>query len=153
MKRIYSFLLMMALVVFSFSGVYSQTSSDNASKQDLTLEPGVNAVRVLFTADLHSCAEKYPALTAFIKQERNAAQDNGFGVITLDGGDMAFGSLYSAFFEIDATEYRQLALAGYDAFVFGNHDFDLGLTSLAYMFYNRAVKGNYEDPSTKKQLF
>ena len=152
MNRFYKFLPMLAIAAFSFTGIFAQNSADKAYKPDMMPKPEVKAVRVLFTADLHSCAEKYPALTAFIKQERKAAEDGGFGVITLDGGDMAFGSLYSAFFEIDATEYRQLALAGYDAFVFGNHDFDLGLTSLAYMFYNRAVKGNFENPATKEKL-
>ena len=105
-------------------------------------------VKVIFTSDLHSCAEKYPRLTAFINQERAKAQAEGFGVVTLDAGDIAFGSIYSAFTEIDATEYRQLALAGYDAFVFGNHDFDLGLTSLAYMFYNSRIQGNSINPVT-----
>ena len=108
----------------------------------------VNTVKVIFTSDLHSCAEKYPRLTAFIKQERTKAQEEGYGVVTLDAGDIAFGSIYSAFTEIDATEYRQLALAGYDAFVFGNHDFDLGLTSLSYMFYNSRIQGNSINPVT-----
>ncbi len=131
------FTLMLAVVLAACTSVFSQS----------------NSVRVLFTGDLHSCADKYPYLTAFINQERKAAQDQGMGVVTLDAGDMAFGSIYSAFTEIDAPEYRQLAIAGYDAFTFGNHDFDLGITSLAYMFYNRAVKGNFENPATKEQLF
>ncbi|MBE6244708.1 MAG: bifunctional metallophosphatase/5'-nucleotidase [Bacteroidales bacterium] len=105
-------------------------------------------VKVIFTSDLHSCAEKYPRLTAFINQERAKAQAEGCGVVTLDAGDYSFGSIYSAFTEIDATEYRQLALAGYDAFVFGNHDFDLGLTSLAFMFYNSRIQGNSINPVT-----
>ena len=138
MKRFIKFSLMLAVVLAASPALFSQSA---------------NTVKVLFTGDLHSCADKYPYLTAFINQERKAAQDKGFGVVTLDAGDMAFGSLYSAFTEIDAPEYRQLALAGYDAFTFGNHDFDLGITSLAYMFYNRAVKGNYENPATKEQLF
>ena len=103
---------------------------------------------MIFTSDLHSCAEKYPRLTAFINQERAKAQAEGCGVVTLDAGDYSFGSIYSAFTEIDATEYRQLALAGYDAFVFGNHDFDLGLTSLAFMFYNSRIQGNSINPVT-----
>ena len=107
-------------------------------------------VKVIFTSDLHSCAEKYPRLTAFINHERAKAQAEGYGVVTLDAGDIAFGSIYSAFTEIDATEYRQLALAGYDAFVFGNHDFDLGLTSLSYMFYNSRIQGNSINPVTNK---
>ena len=112
----------------------------------------VNTIRVIFTSDLHSCAEKYPRLTAFINQERAKAQEEGYGVVTLDAGDIAFGSIYSAFTEIDATEYRQLALAGYDAFVFGNHDFDLGLTSLSYMFYNSRIQGNSINPVTNKLM-
>ena len=108
----------------------------------------VNTIKVIFTGDLHSCAEKYPFLTSFIRQERENAQEDGYGVVTLDAGDIAFGTIYSAFTEIDATEYRQLALAGYDAFVFGNHDFDLGLTSLSYMFYNSRIQGNSINPVT-----
>ena len=136
--------MMLCAALMVSTGIFSQ-STDKAG--------AANTVKVLFTGDLHSCADKYPSLTAFIKQERKAAQENGCGVITLDAGDMAFGSIYSAFTEIDAPEYRQLAIAGYDAFTFGNHDFDLGLTSLAYMFYNRAVTGNSVDPATKENLF
>ena len=144
MKRFTKISMMVCAALMVSTGIFSQ-STDKA--------PVANAVKVLFTGDLHSCADKYPSLTAFIKQERKAAQENGYGVVTLDAGDMAFGSIYSAFTEIDAPEYRQLAIAGYDAFVFGNHDFDLGLTSLAYMFYNRAVTGNSIDPATKENLF
>ena len=144
MKRFTKISMMLCAALMVSTGIFSQ-STDKAG--------AANTVKVLFTGDLHSCADKYPSLTAFIKQERKAAQENGCGVITLDAGDMAFGSIYSAFTEIDAPEYRQLAIAGYDAFTFGNHDFDLGLTSLAYMFYNRAVTGNSVDPATKENLF
>ena len=157
----FSMLLLAAVLfsssIFSQKGEYKTKTVGNVTIGVKTGDHGTdrttNTVRVLFTGDLHSCADKWPGLTAFIKQERKAAEETGCGVVTLDAGDMMFGSLYSAFSEIDAPEYRQLALAGYDAFVFGNHDFDLGLTSLAYMFYNRAVGDNSKDPATKENLF
>jgi len=143
---------MRRFIVFSTIAIaallFCDASSAQKSNKGLPTNHKVNTIRVIFTSDLHSCAEKYPALTAFINQERAKAQAEGYGVVTLDAGDIAFGSIYSAFTEIDATEYRQLALAGYDAFVFGNHDFDLGLTSLAYMFYNSRIQGNSINPVT-----
>lgn len=112
----------------------------------------VNTLKVLFTGDLHSCAEKYPYLSTFIKEERRKAEERGYQVVTLDAGDIAMGSVYSSLFEIEATEYRALALMGYDAYVFGNHDFDIGLTKLGYMFYNSRIQGNRLNPINGEKL-
>ena len=143
MRRFIAFSAMAIAALLLFNVSYAQKSN-----KGLPTNRKVNTIKVIFTSDLHSCAEKYPKLTSFINQEREKALAEGYGVVTLDAGDYSFGTIYSAFTEIDATEYRQLALAGYDAFVFGNHDFDLGLTSLAYMFYNSRIQGNSKNPVT-----
>ena len=88
MKRFTKISMMLCAALMVSTGIFSQ-STDKAG--------AANTVKVVFTGALHSCADKYPSLTAFIKQERKAAQENGCGVITLDAGDMAFGSIYSAF--------------------------------------------------------
>ncbi len=142
-----TFRILFFLCVFSCTiNAQAQQFKQENEKSPYYTNNKVNTIKVLFTSDLHSCADRYARLTSFINKKRQDALSHGYGVVTVDAGDMAFGTLYSAFFEVDATEYRQLALAGYDAFVFGNHDFDLGLKSLAYMFYNSRILGKSLHP-------
>lgn len=146
LTRVFSskyFLIIGLILLFSAKG-YSQlpTSATMTNPR----------VRVLFTTDLHSCAKQYPYLATFIKERKEAAKKEGLGVITLDAGDFSMGTLYSIFYELNATEYRALALMGYDAFIFGNHDFDVGLKSTAYMVYNSRILGHELNPITKKPL-
>ncbi len=109
-------------------------------------------LKILFTSDLHSCVPKYPYLASLIKNKRDIAKKGGYGVLTLDAGDFSMGTLYSVMFELDAAEYRAMALMGYDAFIFGNHEFDVGLKSLAYMFYNSRILGNQLNPLNGEKL-
>lgn len=112
----------------------------------------VNTLVILFTGDMHSCVDKYPRIAAFINQERKAASSEGGTVVTVDAGDIAMGSVFSAVTNIEATEYRELGLMGYDAYVFGNHDFDIGLKSLAFMFYNANIHGRNFNAITKQPI-
>lgn len=147
-------LLLLTALVFPLSAVaQSRVSGIRVTKDGKEIEPRVtNTLKVLFTGDLHSCAERYPQLIAFIKAERAKAESLGYEVVTLDAGGISFGSIYSALTEIDAAEYRALAMMGCDAYVFGDRDFDLGVTPLAYMFYNAHVGKKDVDPVTGKKL-
>lgn len=142
--------------VFSVAVLFSLCFSFNLEAQTIKAPSQgrhkVNTLVILYTGDLHSCADKYPQLAAFVKQEREKQQKAGCAVITVDAGDIAMGTVYSAVSEIEATEYRALAMMGYDAYVFGNHDFDLGLDAAAFSFYNSRINGRGEDPVTGKDL-
>lgn len=144
----------LAVLAFFFSAQTANAKENAESAKNLNASKGDKAttLKVLFTADLHSCVEVYPQLVAFVNSERDKAQQDGYGVITVDAGGMTMGTVYSAVTEIEAAEYRALALMGCDAFVFGNHDFDLGVTPLAYMFYNAHVGKKDVNPITGKKL-
>ncbi len=137
-------IFVLALVTLSLSATYSRAQ----------LKEGVphKQVKILFTSDLHSCADMYPYLSTFIQQKQQEAKKNNQGVITLDAGDISMGTLYALYYELYATEYRALAVMNYDAFIFGNHDFDVGLTSLGYMVYNSRILGHQLNPITEKPL-
>ena len=128
------------------------SSASYAQNQQVASTHKVNTLAILFTGDLHSCANKYPQLAALIKSERASLEKNGCAVITVDAGDIAMGSVFSAVTNLEASEYRALGLMGYDAYVFGNHDFDIGLKALAFMFYNANIQGRNLDPVTKQPI-
>lgn len=116
MRHIYKCLIV--LLLFTAGSVYAQSGR----------------VVVLFTSDLHSCAEQYPKIAAIIEQEREAAQQRGEAFYLLDAGDIAMGSEFHAVIAQQAVEYRAMARMGYDAFIYGNHDFDFGEQAFAQMF-------------------
>lgn len=145
MKRILAFCFLIVSLCFSASYIIAQ-SQDGPTKYPK------KSVKIIFTSDLHSCADMYPYLSTHIQKLQKEAKADGLGVITLDAGDIAMGSLYALFYERYASEYRALAVMNYDAFVFGNHDFDVGLTSLGYMVYNSRILGNQLNPVTKEAL-
>lgn len=96
---------------------------------------------VLFTADLHS--QLLPdsdgrggaaRMATIIERQRENAGQEGAAFLLLDGGDIAMGSIFHTIFPSEAIEYRAMARLGYDAFTFGNHDFDFGLEALEEMF-------------------
>lgn len=146
MKTVFKTIFALLITVFLTSG-YA-----NAQFKGKVLPPPQHKVRIIFTGDLHSCADMYPYLSTFIKEKQQQAKKDHCGVITLDAGDISMGTLYALFYELYATEYRALAVMGYDAFVFGNHDFDPGLTSLGYMVYNSRILGHQLNPITEKPL-
>jgi 2',3'-cyclic-nucleotide 2'-phosphodiesterase (5'-nucleotidase family) len=67
-------------------------------------------------------------------------------------GTLQWGSVFSAVTNTEASEYRALGLMGYDAYVFGNHDFDIGLKSLGFTFYNANIHGRNINPVTKEPI-
>ncbi|SDL09882.1 5'-nucleotidase/hypothetical protein/2',3'-cyclic-nucleotide 2'-phosphodiesterase / 3'-nucleotidase / 5'-nucleotidase [Franzmannia pantelleriensis] len=73
------------------------------------------------TNDLHGRTDAYPQLVSTLDKAR---ERHGDGLL-LDAGDIFSGTLYfTEFHGQDAVEFMNLM--GYDAFVPGNHEFDLG---------------------------
>lgn len=102
---------------------------------------------VLFTSDLHS--QIFPQkdgsgsvarIATIVERERSRAEQDGAAFILLDGGDIAMGGIFHTLFPAEAVEYRALARMGYDAFTFGNHDFDFGTETLLQMFSSARTK-------------
>lgn len=89
-----------------------------------TITPALadNYTLTLFhTNDLHGRTDQYPQLITTLNEAREAY---GEGLL-LDAGDIFSGTLYfTEFAGQDALEFMNLM--GYDAFVPGNHEFDLG---------------------------
>lgn len=130
-------------------GVFCISSSSLWAKDNKRLT-------ILFTNDLHSSvkskgenyAEKfvdkngdtvllvggYAKLATLIKQERQKAEQENSAVILVDAGDIAIGSIFHALYTKEAVEYNMLAKLGYNAYTFGNHDFDFGIDTLLKMF-------------------
>ncbi len=101
----------------------------------LSLAAQERRLAILFTNDIHSSGD-YARMATLIEQQRNELEQQGYPVILVDAGDIAMGSVYHTIFSTHAFEYRTLGKMGYDAYTFGNHDFDLGLQSLYQMFAN-----------------
>lgn len=66
---------------------------------------------------------------ALIKMVRKQAAREGFGVLTIDAGDIFQGTLVGTLSKGKAV-VQYMNLIGYDAVVPGNHDFDLGKDNL-----------------------
>lgn len=64
-------------------------------------------------------------LATLIAARRQARKQQG-PVLILDGGDYSMGTAFGAATRETGSELQLLALMGYDATTFGNHDFDLG---------------------------
>jgi len=67
----------------------------------------------------------YARLAGLIAQRKDARADQG-PVLVLDAGDFSMGTAFGAASRETGGELRIMALMGYDATTFGNHEFDLG---------------------------
>ena len=129
-----------------------------------TEEPG--DLTILFTHDTHdhflpAANEEggeyggYIRLATLLKEQRQAAAEQGRAVVTLDGGDFSMGSLFQTIYTTDAPELRALGAMEYDVTTLGNHEFDYRQQGLADML-NAAkesgdplpaiVQANYTQP-------
>lgn len=91
---------------------------------------------ILHSNDTHAHVEAAPQRAAKVKELR-AANEN---TLLLDAGDVFSGTLYFNQFsgEIDM---KLMNLMGYDAMVFGNHEFDLGSSPEGHSALANFVKG------------
>jgi 5'-nucleotidase / UDP-sugar diphosphatase len=92
------------------------------------------SLTILFTNDIHSCADNYSRLAYLLRQERAKAAASGSVVITVDAGDVPMGTEYHTLFETEGFDYLVLNRLGYDFYTFGNHDFEGGLNGLSKAF-------------------
>ena len=130
-RRIVTFILTMILFLNLCVPVWAAGNDGNAT--------------ILFTNDLHShllpSSQEgggeyggYGRLMTVIRQQREKYPD----AILVDGGDFAMGSLFQTAYTTSALELRIMGAMGYDATVFGNHEFDYLPKGLASML-NAAV--------------
>ena len=126
MKKMMKFLIVVLMVL----GMVFPVSAESDSEE----------VTILFTHDMHSHflpsedAEGneiggFARLMSVIKDQREIDPD----AILVDGGDFSMGSLFQSAYASSALELRMLGAMGYDATVFGNHEFDYLPEGLASM--------------------
>lgn len=135
MKKMMKFLIVL-LMVF---GMVFPVSAESDSEE----------VTILFTHDMHSHflpavdvdgneIGGFARLMSAIKTQREMDPD----AILVDGGDFSMGSLFQSAYTTSALELRMLGAMGYDATVFGNHEFDYLPEGLASML--KAAKDSGE---------
>lgn len=78
-----------------------------------------------FTLNNDSTRGGFSRLATKIRERRSASEPRG-PVLVLDAGDYTMGTAFAAATRETGGELRLLALLGYDATTFGNHDFNLG---------------------------
>jgi 5'-nucleotidase / UDP-sugar diphosphatase len=71
-----------------------------------------------------------PAVATIIKEERQRAEQNGWGFLLLEGGDIFQGTPLGEFTKGQAV-VDFMNLMGYDAMTVGNHDYDKGQEVIA----------------------
>lgn len=78
-----------------------------------------------FTLNDDSTRGCYARLAALIRRQKAARAAQG-PVLVLDAGDYSMGTAFGAATRELGGELQLMAMMGYDATTFGNHDFDLG---------------------------
>ena len=91
---------------------------------------------VLHVNDTHARADQLPKLATAVKEQRTAKEN----VLTLHAGDAFSGTLYFNEFQGQA-DLALLNEIGFDAMVFGNHEFDLGSSPEGHKALADFIKG------------
>lgn len=94
---------------------------------------------IIFTHDVHSFLKDMSKAKVLI--DRQLKKDPN--TLIVDAGDFSMGTLYQTVFETQAPELVMFGQIGYDAFTFGNHEFDYGAQALANMLDVARTNGNY----------
>ncbi|WP_312505609.1 5'-nucleotidase C-terminal domain-containing protein [Lysinibacillus sp.] len=97
---------------------------------------GAFSLSILHVNDTHANADKFPKLATAVKEQRAAKKNT----LTLHAGDAFNGTLYFNEFRGQA-DLAMLNEIGFDAMVFGNHEFDLGSSSEGHQALADFVKG------------
>ena len=108
---------------FGFSKKVSLSEFLNMLK--LALKAPDYQLRVLHVNDTHANIENAPRQITAINQYRKGNTNN----LLLHAGDVFSGTLYFNEFK-GLADLELMNLVGYDAFTFGNHEFDLGTEAL-----------------------
>ncbi len=106
---------------------YSQkvSLSEFITMLQLALKAPDYQLRVLHVNDTHANIENTPRQLTAINQHRNGNTNN----LLLHAGDVFSGTLYFNEFK-GLADLELMNLAEFDAFTFGNHEFDLGTETL-----------------------
>lgn len=94
------------------------------------------SLSILHVNDTHAHADKLPKLATAVKEQRETKKN----VLTLHAGDAFSGTLYFNEFHGKA-DLALLNEIGFDAMVFGNHEFDLGSSPEGHQALADFVKG------------
>eukprot|EP00939_MAST-03C_sp_MAST-3C-sp1_P001170 g1170.t1 len=109
----------------------------NIKRETFVKERDEIRLTILTTNDLHSAVHNYEDLYSYIsKTQKDASKRERDVVLTLDGGDWFSGSMYDKLSTSKNHGTPQLeffSLAGYDAVILGNHEFDAGEDGLYTM--------------------
>jgi len=156
MKKISEYFVLAALIfICPGSQLQSQTTTDKSKAKTFT---------ILHTNDLHSSflgmgpssdytpfelnndgtIGGYARLGGLINQKRALHKKEG-AVLVLDAGDYSMGTPFGAASRETGGELQLMAMMGYDAGTFGNHDFDLGPQGLSSEM-NAAAKSGFIMP-------
>lgn len=108
---------------------------------------------ILHTNDTHSAIDPDTKGRGGVLQRKaiiDSVRAKEKNVLLLDAGDAVQGTLFFKFFKGDV-EYPLLDMAGYDAVIVGNHEFDNGMDELASHYGKLKVKklsANYDFSDT-----
>ena len=92
---------------------------------------------VMHVNDVHANVEKYPNLITAVSEQRVQKRES----LLLNAGDVFSGTLYFNVFEGEA-DMDLLNLLGFDAMVFGNHEFDLGSSPDGHAALKNFIEGS-----------
>ena len=110
----------LALVASVGAGLTPQSTYANGEDTRFNLT-------IMHTNDTHSYVENFPALATAVEKIRTEKTNS----LLLDAGDVFSGDLYFNEFQGQASLELMNEL-GYDAMVFGNHEFDLGSSEFGH---------------------
>lgn len=94
------------------------------------------SLSILHVNDTHAHADNLPKLATAVKEQRDTKKN----VLTLHAGDAFSGTLYFTEFQGQA-DLKLLNEIGFDAMVFGNHEFDLGGSTEGHQALADFIKG------------
>ncbi|MFA1736660.1 5'-nucleotidase C-terminal domain-containing protein [Lysinibacillus fusiformis] len=114
-----------------------ETETPEKPEKPETEKPeGAFTLSVLHVNDTHARANELPKLATAVKEQRETKKN----VLTLHAGDAFSGTLYFNEFHGQA-DLALLNEIGFDAMVFGNHEFDLGSSPEGHQALADFVKG------------
>ncbi|MBQ3089939.1 MAG: bifunctional metallophosphatase/5'-nucleotidase [Oscillospiraceae bacterium] len=135
--------LLMMVSLLPAAMAYGEIETSVAGEGDYDYESVV-----LFTQDIHDHFLPVPdgqggsyggfaRLSTRLKERREIYPD----AVTVDAGDFSMGSLFQTIYATRAPELRLMGQLGFDATVFGNHEFDFRARGLIDMLNTAADSG------------
>jgi len=156
-------LIMALALVLSTAGAFATdelpegwTPADGARTADPAAGQGADAsakqVSIIFSHDMHSRMDSEKVVKDGVLTQRGGMGRTSTTIkqikkeypqsILVDAGDFAMGTGYQAAFSTEALELRMMGKMGYDATIFGNHEFDYGAKGQADMLKAALASGD-----------